>query len=209
MTSRDSNSSELIRPPDWMVGLLRLLLRPVDQQTVFGDLLEEYRESVVPARGRSGADFWFLRQVAGFAWRATFLTGLLLWAFTTGRFLLDTFSPPTDWGPRSAVTTWLAVGLFVLAGFWSAWRTGHTRSAVVVTVGTHLIGWGLNIAVTAAVFLSVLRSQPELLAHFEQSGGWGETIGLPVMLLPLVILLGLIGGLLGKALRSKHHPLIV
>ena len=43
------------RPPEWAEALLRLLLKPEDRESVSGDLLEEYRQSVVPERGR-GAD---------------------------------------------------------------------------------------------------------------------------------------------------------
>ena len=58
------------RPPRWAETILRLLLKPVDRECVSGDLLEEYRDSIRPARGRWGADVWYVRQVAGFAWRA-------------------------------------------------------------------------------------------------------------------------------------------
>ena len=57
-------------PPRWADVVLRLLLAPRDRQTVSGDLLEEYRETIHPARGRRRADLWYVSQVVGFAWRA-------------------------------------------------------------------------------------------------------------------------------------------
>jgi hypothetical protein len=34
------------RPPQWAERLLRLLLKPEDRDSVSGDLLEEYRDSI-------------------------------------------------------------------------------------------------------------------------------------------------------------------
>jgi hypothetical protein len=42
------------KPPRWVEGLLRLLLKRRDRDTIAGDLFEEYREVIVPTRGR----FW-------------------------------------------------------------------------------------------------------------------------------------------------------
>ena len=60
MTSEGSTTL----PPRWAESLLRILLPPEDRDSVSGDLLEEYRESIVPALGGK-ADGWYVRQVAG------------------------------------------------------------------------------------------------------------------------------------------------
>ena len=45
-------------------------LLPVrDRDTVSGDLMEEYRETVRPGRSRLAADAWYVGQVSRFAWR--------------------------------------------------------------------------------------------------------------------------------------------
>ena len=49
-------------PPRWAEAALRALLKPRDRDTVTGDLLEEYREAVVPALGVFRARLWYLRQ---------------------------------------------------------------------------------------------------------------------------------------------------
>jgi hypothetical protein len=49
-------------PPRWAEVLLERLLRERDRETVVGDLREEYAESVLPRRGRIGANLWYLRQ---------------------------------------------------------------------------------------------------------------------------------------------------
>jgi hypothetical protein len=58
------------RPPEWADGLLRLFLEPDQAETESGDLLEAYRDSIRPQRGRWRADFWFVRQVVGYIVRA-------------------------------------------------------------------------------------------------------------------------------------------
>src|SRR5258708_26288851 len=53
-------------PPGWADVLLRACLTPRDSDSVSGDLLEQYREKVRPARGRRRANIWYMRQVLGF-----------------------------------------------------------------------------------------------------------------------------------------------
>ena len=65
------------RPPRWAEAILRLLLKPEDRESVSGDLLEEYRETIVPALG-SAADRWYVRQVASFLFRASWTWGAIL-----------------------------------------------------------------------------------------------------------------------------------
>ena len=48
------------KPPKWAEALLKAFLRPGDFDTVASDLLEEYRASVHPARGRRLAGVWYV-----------------------------------------------------------------------------------------------------------------------------------------------------
>jgi hypothetical protein len=80
---------DLIRPPQWAEPLLRTCLSPEEAETESGDLLEAYRDSIYPTRGRWRADFWYVRQVAGYLLRARgmelrnwILAGLALSVFT-------------------------------------------------------------------------------------------------------------------------------
>jgi hypothetical protein len=203
MTTTTRPPQEFAAPPRWATALLPLLLRADDAETVMGDLIEEYRDTVYPSSGRWRADVWFVRQVAGFAWRTASLWGLLLAAFTTGRFLLDTFAPPAHWGPRSSVTTWLVILLYLIAGAWGARQTGRARTGVVVAIGTHVISCFVGVPVHIAVFLAVIQRQPKMLDLFYQTGGWGEEWALSVMLLPIIIVLGLVGGAFGKSLAGR------
>jgi hypothetical protein len=189
----------MIRPPDWMEAALRLLLDPVAAETVSGDLLEEYRESIYPKRGKRRADLWFLRQILGFTWRSSCGPILILAPLFIGRFVLDTFAPPAAWGPRSAFTTWSAIAAYVVIGFWVARKTRHVMTGTAIAVATHLIAHALNAAVALILFFLVIRHDTEMQRLFYMTGGWGEMWELPLILLPAVAVLGSIGGLAAPA----------
>jgi len=200
---RPASSSEFAKPPRWAMAVLPLLLRSEEAETVTGDLIEEYRDTVYPASGALRADIWFIRQVAGFAWRTAAGWGLLLAAFISGRFLLDTFAPPASYFARSFFTTWSSVLLYLLAGAWAARKTGHARTGILAAVASHAIGWIVNAAITAAVFVGVIRQEPAMLTLFRETGGWGEQWFLPLMLLPFVLVLGSIGGVVGRSISGR------
>src|SRR5215467_8681301 len=85
-----SRSDNSVRPPRWAEMLLRFFLPSGTAETVSGDLLEAYRDSVYPQLGSWRADLWFVRQVAGYILRIRttslgnwILAGLMLCVFTT------------------------------------------------------------------------------------------------------------------------------
>ena len=198
-------SSDSAQPPRWAAALLESLLPSGEAETVVGDLIEEYRDAVLPARGRRQADIWFVRQVAGFAWRAPVVWGLVVAAFIAGRFLLDTFAPPANYAQRSFFTTWSSIVLYLLAGAWGARRTGRTRAGVLVAVCAHAIGWIVSTAVTGVIFVGVIRNDAAMLNLFRETGGWGEQWLLPLMLLPFVLVLGSLGGVCGRSLATRSR----
>lgn len=193
----------MIRQPAWMESLLRLLMDPVSAETVYGDLIEEYRDSVCLRKGRRGADLWFLRQIAGFAWRSTIPGSLILAVLVAGRFALDTFAPPPDFGLRSAVSTWSAVAMYVIVAFLAARRTHHVRTGMFAAVSTHVIAHTMSIVVTIFLFFSVISRDPAMLRSFYQTGGWEEVWTLPLIIVPIVVALGSIGGAAGRFSVSK------
>src|SRR5215470_17412318 len=80
------------KPPVWAEALLRALLAQRSQDAIAGDLLEEYRESVLPAVGTLRARIWYLRQVMSFLSAADALdvaekiSRPLLWAIPVALF---------------------------------------------------------------------------------------------------------------------------
>ena len=202
-TDHAQNSSEFVRPPRWVAALLPLLMRPDEAETVAGDLIEEYRDTVYPAVGRWRADLWLARQVAGFVWCVPLVWGLLVALFIAGRFIADTFAPPASYAARSFFTTWSSILLYLIAGAWAARRTGRVGSGTLVALVAHAIGWTVNAAITGGIFLGVIRHEPEMLSVFQATGGWGEQWFLPLMLLPFVLVLGAIGGVFGRAIGRR------
>ena len=189
----------------WTTGVLSLVLPPDEAETVSGDLIEEYRDTILPAAGGWRAGLWLAGQVAGFVWRTLFAWSVLVAAFMAGRFALDTFAPPQNYGPRSFFTTWSAILLYLAAGAWAARRTGQARSGAVVATAAHLAGHAMSVAVTAVLFVGVIRYEPARRILFEQTGGWGEQWFLPLILAPIACLLGALGGVWGRSF-AKRSP---
>ena len=79
------------RPPRWAEAILRRMLAPRYRETVSGDLLEDYRERVLPQRGRRAADRWYVAQVGGFVWRSVFVWAALFSASFVARNAMDWF----------------------------------------------------------------------------------------------------------------------
>src|SRR5262245_13005384 len=126
--------TRMIQPLRWAESVLRVLLTTDEAETIAGDLVEQYRDSVYPVKGRLRADLWFAGQVVGFAWRATWVWVAIFSVLMTGRTALDWFLPPADFYVRSAVTTYSAISIFVGCGMVAAYRSRSLRSSILVAV---------------------------------------------------------------------------
>ena len=73
MTVIDPPLHDSSAPPSWAQELLTWLVPLSSEESIPGDLLEEYREAVRPSRGQWRANLWYLRQVAGFLCRLTWM----------------------------------------------------------------------------------------------------------------------------------------
>lgn len=112
------------RPPRGAESVLRSMLASEHRDSVSGDLLEEYRDAIVPQRGKAAADCWYIRQVSGFVWRATWPWALAFSGAFVGRTAYDWLVPTTDFHLRSQFTTYFAVSAWFVIGLWAAWRAG-------------------------------------------------------------------------------------
>jgi uncharacterized membrane protein len=195
--SNRSSASE--RPPHWADALLRLLVRRDDVETVSGDLLEEYRETVRPALGGRRADIWYVAQVLGFIPPACWVLGGAQGAAMVIRNAFDWFVPTADFNARSMVTTLTAITLFLAAGLWVAWRSGSLRSGLLAGFVSSAAAAFVSI-VGAACLLSFRHDQQTLLA-ITNSGGLGEVFELPVLLIVPATFVAAIGAAAGKLLR--------
>jgi hypothetical protein len=186
-------------PPGWAEVLLRAFLTPGDSDSVSGDLLEQYRESVRPACGRRRADIWYVQQVLGFVWRNARLWAALFAAAFIARTALDWLAPPADFHARANVSTLLGAGIVLLAGFRVASRSGSFAAGPVIGVATAAIA--APIEVMGAVTLLAGWHDPMTMAAIRGSGGLEEVLTLPLLMVLPGIVLGTIGGLLGAAVK--------
>jgi hypothetical protein len=187
-------------PPRWAETLLRLVLKADEFDSVSGDLLEEYRESVYPVRGPRGADRWYVRQVFGFVSPGARLLGALFGAAFVARAALDWFVPTLDFHTRATVSTWLGIGIMLVTGSWAAWRCGSVVAGTLAGVATAVVGAVVSI-VGAAALLAIWHD-PQTLAAIRGSGGLGEVFTLPVTMVIPGFLLGTLGGIAGAAGRK-------
>jgi hypothetical protein len=190
-------------PPAWAEDVLRLVLRHADFDAVSGDLLEEYRDRVHPARGQQRADSWYVRQVLGFAIRSVGAGGALFGTAIVVRTALDWFVPTQDFSVRSSISTYVGVGLLLVTGFWSAWRSGSFASGPLAAALATVIGAFISIA-GAAGMLAIFHDA-QTMSAIEGSGGLGEVFTMPIMMVVLALILGTIGGALGAAAKKNRR----
>ena len=186
------------RPPRWAEAILRLLLKPEDRESVSGDLLEEYRETIVPALG-SAAGRWYVRQVASFLFRASWTWGAILGAALIIRYLFDTLAPPADYLMRARILTYTIMAACALPGFYSAWRARSMPAGMLISISAATIGALLSIVGTG-VMLAIWHD-PVTLDAWRRSGGLDEAlIDVPLKLVAIGATLGFAGALCGRSL---------
>ena len=187
-------------PPRWAEAALRLLLAPADRESVPGDLLEAYRDTIVPSRGPAAADRWYLQQVAGFAWRSLWVWIVLIAAADMWRISVDWFVPTSDFKLRSAITTFTAVTLFSAAGFAAAWRARSIAAATLAGFVTSTATALLSVA--GALLLLAIWHDPGTLAAIQGSGGLAEALTLPPMTVVAATILATMAGAAGRGLAA-------
>jgi hypothetical protein len=186
-------------PPQWAESLLRMLLKPEDRDTVSGDLLEEYRESAIADRGSRRADVWYVLQVAGFLWRATWFWALVFSGAFLARTLYDWLVPTSSFGVRSTVSTWFAVSTLFVAGFWGAWRSRSVMAGLLTAIVTSQVAALMSVA-GAAILLAIWHD-PQTQQAIIGSGGLDEVFLLPFMMIIPAVIVGSIGGAAGRLSR--------
>ena len=187
-------------PPHWAEALLKTFLKPGDFESVSGDLLEQYRDSVYPTRGRRRADFWYVGQVFSFVSAGARLFAILFSAQFLARTALDWFQPPPDFHTRSIVSTTMAVATLVAAGFWAAWRSDSFAAGALAGVLT--TGLASIISIAGAAAMLAIWHDPHTIAAIRGSGGFEEVVTLPFMMVLPGVVLGACGGTASAALRS-------
>lgn len=167
-------------PPAWAEGLLQFVVRRDHRDSITGDLLEEYRERMVPSRGPAAADRWYVRQMLGYMWRETWLWAVVFAAAALFRDALDRFDPPQSYYLRSIITTWTAIALFAATGFFGARRTQSFVGGALAGLAMGLIAAGLTVA--ASVVMLALAHDAATMDAIARSGGLEEAFILPFVI---------------------------
>lgn len=192
--------SELPFPPAWAELLVTLFAPARRQDSVVGDLLEEYREVQLPLHDRRAADRWFGRHALGFLWRVAMPWAIVLWLQFAVRDVIDTMVPTTDnFHFRSVVSTYLGFGTYATAGLVTGWRCGRVVAGIAVSVFMTVVVTALSIveALSVAALLSA-----GVLHAAATYGGLGEALDIPLLPMLLVgVPLSLVGAAIGKAAR--------
>jgi len=177
MTDIDPLLSHSSAPPAWTQELLTWLVPRSSEESIPGDLLEEYREAVRPSRGQWRANLWYVRQVAGFLCRLAWMFVALNAAALILRTILDTFVPPGfaphSYQLRSSASTYSAVGTFLLAGIYGGFQMGRANTGTLVAVTASAVGHALALGFGVVLFYFVIRHDPAKLNIFYVTGGWG------------------------------------
>jgi hypothetical protein len=176
----------------------RPLVVATDLESVSGDLLEEYRESVYPAYRRR-LDPRSVTQVLDFGWRNARLWAVVLAVAVLSRTTLDWLAPTADFHVRAIVSTILGIGILLLAAFCAAYRSCLFAAGIIIGVATAAFAAPIEIAGT--VILLVGWHDPITMAAIRGSGGLEEALTLPLVMILPGILLGTIGGFLGAAAK--------
>jgi hypothetical protein len=187
------------QPPHWAQSLLGLLVSGRNRDGILGDLVEEYRESRLPARGAAAADRWYVRQVFGFYWRNCAPWGVMLGLVLTTRDVMDLAMPTSDYRLRAAVCTYIGFSIFGLAAIRAAWRSGRALSGLAVCFGATVIASVIGFAAPAVRNVVMWR---EVQRNPIAADALRESYDVPVhALLVMSVVIGSIGGGIGRGLN--------
>ena len=180
-------------PPSWAERMLRLVVRYDQVANVSGDLLEAYRETIEPARGRRAADRWYVWQVSQFVWLAARPWSILFSTLFIARAAFDWFTPPEDFATRAALTTWLALLIMLTTSLCAAVRCRSVVAGVVSAFSVAVLA--APISVIGMMILLGLGHDPVTLEAIRHSGGLAEALTLSVLIPIPATAVGAIAGL--------------
>lgn len=211
-------------PPRWAERLLRMVLPRRDRETIPGDLLEEFREVVLPARGRAGASLWYVRQVL------SLIPGLILGAavgaaFGTVNLIVTLIDPLLDDSPVTLLAFYGPMFLiWAGSGYLAYRRSGRMMRAIAVgaTVACATFAiFTLTVMLRFNLLLDVISQRDDwrnLLVRYQASGfaslrtyaNYEYIIGAPFKILvasTIGAMMGLMGGVVGRVSRGAPRAL--
>jgi hypothetical protein len=205
-----------MNPPRWAEFLLQFVVRARDRETISGDLLEEYRESVLPAKGPFRAQLWYWGQVVSFV--SPLIVGIAFGTALGVWNLVSTAADPLSDDSAGVMLTFGAglLGTWSLVAFLAGRRRRSFRDAVVagVIVGAATITM-FNLAnyIRVNVFLDSIQHRDDwrnLMVRFHESEARSlrafvnrEYVTGTFIVTSLGAVAGGVSGLIGGAVSSR------
>ena len=190
-------------PPLWAAWLLEALVPRRHRDILAGDVLDRYRDHVLPAQGRARANRWFLARVAEWAWtesRLACLVVVLSFLFGDGLYAELPESGATARAWLNATAPVCALGAL---GVRAGWRSG-VRAAVITGFLASCLGTAAILVLTT---VALAIAQPQLM----KIGMSWESLRDVASILRTSTLAGtmasVVGGLVGtglRAMKSSH-----
>ena len=146
-------------PPQWAERMLRWMLSPANRDTITGDLLEEYREVVLPTRGVVGARRWYLRQAGSLMVASNSALQWVIWLIASGALLIA-FVMRHHVEPPFPGAGWATLAVAATAMY-------SLRAIDVRVLWSLSLGFGLAfvaVAATASVGAAILSPLPDVSA---------------------------------------------
>jgi hypothetical protein len=191
-------------PPRWSELALHVILKRRDRESIAGDLLEEYREEILPSRGPVRGQAWYLAQILSLMNEVQqgILVGVLFAGWALLLMMAVRILPPIVYGSivrhnpldRGLVFAAMLV-LFAGAGFVTQQQTGRIQAGIsagaigaLITIGT------------------ILAS----IAVFDGSGLRALAVEFLIVSVALGAFCGAVGALVGTtvtAVRTTAHSL--
>jgi hypothetical protein len=203
--SRVDGTPAVADPPEWAQEVLLFLVREDRAENIAGDLLEEYRDVVLPARGRREATRWYVRQVAGFLWRLSRVFGVLVALQWIGNGVANAIVSPDNHQLRSALMPFAPVWVYLIASAYGGWRTQRMVGGALTAIAAHVIGCTIAVAVGIVLHVTVISHDATMVHQFQATGDWQELFGMPVVVTPVVMALGVVGGFFGQFVAWKRN----
>jgi hypothetical protein len=97
------------------------------------------------------------------------------------------------------VSTWLAIGILLVAGFAAGRRSGSIAAGTALGVTTTAVAAAISI--TGATTLLAIWHDPVTMAAIRGSGGLSEAFTLPIAMVVPGAALGTVGGVAGAIVR--------
>ena len=175
-------------PPRWTELALQMILKRRDRESIAGDLLEEYREEIVPTRGALGRHTWYLVQIVSLlsAPQQAVLLGLVFggWVlfFMTAVPILPIFVHRRHILYKSASDNGLGYAaillLFAAAGYFAWRRTRELTATIAAGAIAALVSVGSLFSIISFVVVGRIGSYGfELLAIAVVLGGFCGLVG--------------------------------